>query len=102
MYRSNSPSSSGLQQHQPQRYSDRHQWQTSGVNKIQAANEKDKQIGEGSYEASRDYEGNIKSYLKKADIKSDARNAKPQNPQEAAELEQAEREGLAHSKAPGQ
>ena len=102
MYRSNSPSSSGLQQHQPQRYSDRHQWQASGANKIQASNEKDQQIGEGSYEASRDYEGNIKSYLKRADVKSDARNAKPKNLQEAIDLEQAEKEGLAHSKAPGQ
>ena len=102
MYPSNSPSSSGLQQHQPQRYSDRHQLQSGGSSKTPVASVKVQQIGEGSYEASRDYEGNIKSYLKRADVKSDARAAKPKNLQEALELEQAEREGLAHSKAPGQ
>lgn len=102
MYRSNSPSSSSLQQYQPQRYSDRHLLQSNGSSEMPRASEKVQQIGEGSYEASRDYEGNIKSYLKRADVKSDARAAKPKNLQEALDLEQAEREGLAHSKAPGQ
>lgn len=105
-------SPSGLQQQQPQRFSDRHQQQTSGSGEFQPrrpraseskdGQDKNRQIGEGSYEGTRDYEEGIASYLKKADVKSDARAAKPDNNKEAAELEQAEKEGLSHTKAPGQ
>lgn len=112
MYRSNSASPSGLQQQQPQRYSDRHQQQSSGSGEFQpsrpraaqqqGSNDKNKQMGEGSYEGTRDFEQSIKSYLKKADVASDARDAKPGTAKEAAELEHAEKEGLSHTKAPGQ
>ena len=59
------------------------------------------QIGEGSYEGTRDYDESLKSYLEKADVKADADAAKPASPQEAVELKKAEQEGISHSKAPG-
>lgn len=55
-------------------------------------------IGEGSYEATRDYQKNIKEYLKKGDVRKDAEAAGPRSEQEARELEQAEKEGRSHSK----
>ena len=60
------------------------------------------QIGEGSYEGSRDYHNSIESYLEHADVKSDAEAAKPASLKEALELQRAEQEGKSHSKAPGQ
>lgn len=57
-----------------------------------------KQMGEGSYEATRDYQKNIKEYLKKADVESDAEAAKPRSEQEARDLDEAEKEGRSHSK----
>ncbi|NMM11653.1 MAG: hypothetical protein HHJ16_15440 [Polaromonas sp.] len=60
------------------------------------------QMGEGSYEGTRDYDEGLKSYLETADVKADAEAAKPASPQEAVELKKAEQEGLSHSKAPGQ
>jgi hypothetical protein len=62
----------------------------------------EQQMGEGSYEATRDYQENIKTYLDKADVKSDAEAAKPGTPEEADALKKAEDEGLSHTKAPGQ
>lgn len=56
------------------------------------------EMGEGSYQATRDYQKNIKGYLDKADVESDAEKAKPRSEQEARDLEQAEREGKSHSK----
>lgn len=56
------------------------------------------QMGEGSYEATRDYQKNIKDYLKRADVEADARAARPRNAEEARELERAEREGRSHAK----
>jgi len=56
------------------------------------------QMGEGSYEATRDYQKDIGEYLEKADVEADAENAKPKSEAEARELEQAEREGKSHSK----
>jgi hypothetical protein len=56
------------------------------------------EIGEGSYEATRDYQKNIKEYLKDADVEADAEKAKPRSEQEAKDLEQAEKEGRSHSK----
>lgn len=55
-------------------------------------------IGEGSYEATRDYQKNIKEYLKKGEVRKDAEAARPRSEQEARELEQAEKEGRSHSK----
>lgn len=62
----------------------------------------EQQMGEGSYEGTRDYQENIKSYLDKANVKSDAEAAKPATPEEAQALKKAEDEALAHTKAPGQ
>ena len=85
-------------QQQPDRDSDPQQ-QQSGSSDFQpkpAAQQGD--IGEGSYEATRDYQRNIKDYLKKADVDADAQAAKPKSEQEARELDAAEREGRSHSK----
>ena len=56
------------------------------------------QIGEGSYEATRDYQKNIADYLKDADVAADAKAAKPKTEQEAVDMEKAEEEGKSHSK----
>ena len=60
------------------------------------------QIGEGSYEGTKEYQKSIGAYLKEADVAADAKAAKPDTEAQAAELKQAEREGLSHSKAKGQ
>ncbi len=56
------------------------------------------EMGEGSYEATRDYQKNIKEYLKDADVDADAKKARPRSEQEARDMESAEREGRSHSK----
>ncbi len=56
------------------------------------------EIGEGSYEATRDYQKDIGEYLKDADVEADAKAARPKSEQEAREMKQAEEEGLSHSK----
>lgn len=60
------------------------------------------QMGEGSYEGSREYGESMKAYLETADVKADAQAAQPDSPEQAAELKKAEQDGLSHSKAPGQ
>lgn len=55
-------------------------------------------IGEGSYQATRDYQEDIGDYLKQADVAADAKDARPRSQQEARELDAAEREGRSHSK----
>lgn len=60
-----------------------------------------RQIGEGSYEGSREYGESMKAYLETADVKADAEAAQPASPEEAEQLKKAEQQGLAHSKAPG-
>ena len=64
--------------------------------------QKPQQMGEGSYEGTRDYQKGVKTYLENADVAADAEAARPADAAEAAELKEAEREGLAHSKAKGQ
>lgn len=102
-----SASQSRLQQ-QPQRIMDRQQQQSSGTPEFQpraqqqGGGDKPSQMGEGSYEGSRDYQNNIESYLKTANVSSDAKAAKPTTQKEADELKDAEQEGLSHSKAPRQ
>jgi hypothetical protein len=94
-----------FQQQQPQRPGDPQQ-QQSGSNEFQpkpAAQQGqqkpgDQQMGEGSYEATRDYQKNIKEYLKDADVEADAQASKPRSEQEARDLEEAEKEGKSHSK----
>jgi hypothetical protein len=56
------------------------------------------QMGEGSYEATRDYQKDIGEYLENADVEADAKAARPRSEQEAHDLEQAEKEGKSHSK----
>lgn len=85
-------------QQQPERDSDPEQ-QQSGTNEYQPKPGAQKgDIGEGSYEATRDYQKNIQEYLKKADVESDAEKAKPRSEQEARDLDAAEKEGRSHSK----
>jgi hypothetical protein len=87
-------------QQQPPRPGDPQQ-QQSGSNEFQPkpqANHGEQQMGEGSYEATRDYEQRIEEYLKKADVEAGAEKAKPRSEEEARELKQAEDEGRSHSK----
>ena len=87
-------------QQQPARQSDAQQ-QQSGSNDFQPkprARKKEQQIGEGSYEASRDYKQRAEEYMKKADVEADAKAAKPRSEEEARELKRAEEEGRSHSK----
>lgn len=69
-----------------------------GGERGQAAQQPKQQMGEGSYEATRDYQKNIGDYMKNADIDADAKAAKPRSEQEARELKKAEEEGLSHAK----
>ena len=95
-----SKSTPRILQQQPARQSDTQQ-QQSGSNDFQPkpkAQKKEQQMGEGSYEASRDYQKRTEDYLKKADVEADAEAAKPRSEQEARELERAEEEGRSHSK----
>jgi hypothetical protein len=87
-------------QQQPAREGDAQQ-QQSGSNDFQpkpSAQNKEQQIGEGSYEASRDFKQRAEEYMKKADVEADAEAAKPRSEQEARDLKQAEEEGRSHSK----
>jgi hypothetical protein len=88
-------------QQQPERDTDLEQQQQSGSSDFQPkpeAQSGQQEMGEGSYEATRDYQKNIKDYLKKADVDADAEKAKPRSEQEARDMEAAEREGKSHSK----
>ena len=85
-------------QQQPSRHSDPQQQQAGSSDFQPKAGQKPQQMGEGSYEASRDYQKNIKDYLKDADVEADAKAAKPGSAEEAREIEQAEEEGKSHSK----
>ena len=76
------------------------QQQQSGSSDVQpgANGDKQQQMGEGSYEGSRDYKERTEEYLKKGSVEKDAAAAKPDSDDEARELEQAEEEGKSHSK----
>lgn len=97
-------SSPRLLQQQPPRHSDPQQ-QQAGSSDFQPkpdAGKPQQQMGEGSYEGTRDYKERTEEYLKNADVAADAEKAKPRSEQEAREMEQAEQEGKSHSKAKGQ
>lgn len=109
---SNDKSTPRVLQQQPPRDSDPQQ-QRAGATDFQSrgqadagqadagqdpARDKGQVEGEGSYSATRDYQKNIKEYLDKGEVQSDAEAAKPRSESEARELEQAEREGKSHSK----
>ncbi|MBA2962624.1 MULTISPECIES: hypothetical protein [Ramlibacter] len=78
------------------------QQQMSGSTGFQAPRQPDpgkpQQMGEGSYEGTRDYQERTERYLDKADVKSDAERARPRSEEEAREMEAAEREGRSHSR----
>ena len=87
-------------QQQPERPGDPQQ-QQSGSNEFQpkpSAQQGDQEMGEGSYEGTREYNRRTQEYLKKADVEADAEKAKPRSEEEARELKQAEDEGRSHSK----
>lgn len=92
------------QQQQPPRDGVASQQQMAGSNEFQPKDEqsgsggKPQQMGEGSYEGSRDYKERTERYLEKADVEKDADAAKPRSEDEARELQQAEEEGRSHSR----
>ncbi len=96
-----SKSTPRILQQQPPRDGGQQQQQQSGSNEFQpkgSAGQDKQQMGEGSYEGTRDYNQRTEEYLKKGNVQKDAEAAKPRSEQEARELEQAEKEGRSHSK----
>lgn len=92
-----------LQQQPPRKSDSQQQQQRSGAADFQPPAKPQgapsgKVEGEGSYSATRNYQRDIKEYLDEADVAADAAAAKPRSESEAQELENAEREGLSHSK----
>ena len=85
-------------QQQPVRRTNAAEQQQAGSNEFQPKAAGNEQMGEGSYQGARDYQKNIKEYLEKADVQSDAEAAKPASEAEARAIEDAEREGKSHSK----
>lgn len=59
--------------------------------------------GEGDYVAGRRYDKMQKDFVESGQVEDKAGRAKPTDPAQAAEMEEAEREGKSHSKgeAPG-
>jgi hypothetical protein len=96
---SRKPSPGSLQQ-QPVRRTvqQQQQQQQSGSNEFQSKPGAQEQMGEGSYEGSRQYKERTEEYLKKNEVEADAEAAKPRSEQEAREMEEAEKEGRSHSK----
>ena len=66
-----------------------------------ATDPKKGQMGEGSYEGTRDYQKSVKDYLQEADVQRDAKAARPSSAAEASEMDKAEKEARSHSHAPG-
>lgn len=64
----------------------------------QGGDGKPQQMGEGSYEGSREYKERTERYLEKADVEADAEKARPRSEQEARDMQQAEEEGRSHSR----
>ena len=58
------------------------------------------QYGEGNYKAARDYNKGLKDHVEHHDIEKEARDAAPRSPEEAKEMEDAER--LAKSRSRGE
>jgi hypothetical protein len=72
------------------------QQQQSGAGASQS--KQGKQMGEGSYEGTRDYNQRTAEYLKTHDVKADAEAAEPRSTDEARQMEEAEKKGKARSK----
>jgi hypothetical protein len=85
---------------QPQRPGDPQQPQpgSSETQPKPSAQPGEQEMGEGSYEGTRDYNRRAEEYLKKADVEADAEAARPRSEDEAREMKQAEEEGRSHSK----
>lgn len=58
----------------------------------------DKEHGEGNYKASRDYNERTKRFIDSGKVDEAAQDAAPQNPEEAAEMQDAEEIGRSHAK----
>jgi hypothetical protein len=63
-----------------------------------AGHDEPKIQGEGDYESARRYRRDVEDYVKTADIDRAAREAEPDNPEEARELEKAEEIGKSRAK----
>jgi hypothetical protein len=86
-------------QQQPERESDRDQQQQGSTDfQNNKPGAKQQQMGEGSYEGTRDYNRRTEEFLKTHDVQKEAEKAKPQSEQEARDIEQAEEEGKSHAK----
>jgi hypothetical protein len=85
-------------QQQPARDSDPQQQQAGSSDFQPKAPGRPQQMGEGSYEGTRDYNQRTAEYLKTHDVKKDGEAAKPQSEEEARDMEQAEEEGKSHSR----
>ena len=104
MYRPISSKPSGLLQHQPQRYSDRHLEQANSfdINQKPRPFESQKhggpknslESGDTTHISKPDDDQGIKSYLKKTHPSDDAREAKPDVNEQAEELKGADKQSL--------
>ena len=104
MYRPISSKPSGLLQHQPQRYSDRHLQQANSADKNQTSRTVTAQKHSGpknslepdatTHISKPDDDQGIKSYLKKTHLSDDAREAKPDVNEQAEELKGADKQSL--------
>jgi hypothetical protein len=70
---------------------------TAATAKENAMN-KDKEHGEGNYKASRDYNERTKRFVQSGQVDEAAQQAAPNDAQEAAEMQEAERVGRSHAK----
>ena len=85
-------------QQQPPRDEDREQQQSGSTDFQDGKPAGKQQMGEGSYEGTRDYDRRQAEYMKTHDVQKDAEAAKPKSEQEVREMRQAEEEGKSHSK----
>lgn len=56
------------------------------------------EYGEGNYKATRDYNDGLKRHLATSDVEREAREAAPDSPEEAADIERAEEAGRSRSR----
>jgi len=61
----------------------------------------DKEHGEGNYKASREYNDATKKFVESGKVDEAAQKAKPENQQQARDMERAEQAGKSHSKGEG-
>lgn len=54
--------------------------------------------GEGNYTAAKEYDDATREFIKSGKVQEAAENAAPKTPEEAREMVDAEKEGLAHAK----